>query len=78
MIVHHEHSNLVYWDRLSQEFIDAVMELLSDGIITLRAIPADDAMLLHAPHGDALDYPVARRVQNYAKPHWLPVVFMRG
>jgi len=60
--------NLLLWASVSQEAIDALQTLLSEGRIHIWPAENSPALL-----GGGLLLPVARRLRPYAKPRWLPV-----
>lgn len=70
--------SLLIWEGLSQECVSALQSLLSEGAVVLRWISATKAILIHSTvHKGGLNYPVATRVQKYAKPHWLPAILCK-
>jgi hypothetical protein len=67
--------NLILWPRISREAIDALKQLLHDGAIHLHQ---PFAMFSYVVDGLIPNYPVAKRVQSYKVPHWLPVVVLKN
>ena len=78
MLCHENHPNLVLWKSMSQPFADAIQLLLSEGEIVFRPIRGLEVFTVHAADRGFLDYPVAKRIKNYATEHWLPVVICRA
>ena len=79
--IYFDNDSLVLWEGTSQLFADSFESLLADGSIVLERIDGDEsARLLHAYAREATpnDLPVAKRIQNYTKPHWLPTVICDG
>ncbi|MEY2493518.1 MAG: hypothetical protein QOJ45_10 [Verrucomicrobiota bacterium] len=67
--------NLILWPGISQDAIVALHQLLHDGAIHLHQ---PFAMLSYVVDGLIPNYPVAKRVQPYKAPHWLPVVVLKN
>ncbi len=63
--------NLILWSGLSLEASIALSELVSENKITIS--PASP--LVYLIDGISPGLPVAKRVQDYKKRHWLPVTF---
>ena len=67
-------TNVVLWDGLSQEAIDAIAGLRRDGLI--EYVPT--SVQTYVLDGARLKMPLAKSgaamKQGYKKPHWLPVV----
>jgi hypothetical protein len=61
--------NLVLWMGLPAEVADAVIEMVRAGQITVRPT----SVLVYVAGSRLLTLPVAKRIQPYKKPHWLPV-----
>jgi len=67
--------NVVLWDGLQKNLVDAICQLLADGLIEIRST----SLLVYLVDGVRLRLPVAKSGKlNYAKPHWLPVVINRS
>jgi len=63
-------NNMVYWKGWSQDAIDLFNELTQE-----KAVETDvTAPLTYMIDGRVLNYPEATRVQNYKKPHWVPII----
>lgn len=63
--------NIVLWDGLSEEAGQALEQLINSYKITMKPT----MLLVYLIDGMFLGYPIARRVRDYKKPHWLPIVF---
>jgi hypothetical protein len=63
--------NIVFWTNLSEAALAAMKELREEGAIFMH--PAHPLSYLY--DGAMLKLPLARRSQNYKKPHWCPVCF---
>jgi hypothetical protein len=66
-----KYPNIVLWSGLSQEGLDSIQSLLKEKKI--RFVEA--SVLTYFADGGALNLPIAKRLTNYKKPHWLPVCF---
>lgn len=65
-----EGTNIVVWNGISQEAIDALAELVQDNQIEVKATQP----FVYLIDGGGLDLPLAKRTNHhYKKPHWLPV-----
>ena len=67
-------SNIVLWQGLTEEAVDALEELWQAKKI--HQLPAHFLSYLH--DGRMLRLPLAKRPQHYKKPHWAPVCFNPG
>ena len=63
--------NLIIWSGITERGARAIGNLLSEKQIA--CYPAQP--LIYLCDGLALNLPIARRIRDYAKPHWLPVSF---
>lgn len=63
--------NLILWSGLSLEASIAIDELVKERAININAASA----LVYMIDGIMPNLPIAKRVQAYKKPHWLPVTF---
>jgi hypothetical protein len=61
----------IIWAGVSQEFEEAVGDLLREGAIVLKTT---SFMTYAADRQTLRRYPIAKRIRKYAKPHWLPIV----
>ena len=68
--------NVVLWTGLSQEVIDALIELQREELIHKDLCN----VLAYAIDGYILQMPLVKRppAKGYSEPHWLPVVFNPG
>src|SRR5687768_8956409 len=74
-----DHDNLIVWEGMSQVFVETIESLMRDSSITLRPVSHMTIIHVHAfGQHPTLDYPVANRVQNYPKLHWIPALICRG
>jgi hypothetical protein len=73
----HDNDNLILWEGMSQPFVDAIQELQRDGEIVFRRVSARDATFIHIVDRAGLRYPIAKRIQKYARPRWLPIVLCK-
>lgn len=64
-----EYHNLVYWDGISEEGINALTELALSDIIKIQACP----IIYYAIDGGNLSLPIAKQKRDYKDPHWYPV-----
>lgn len=68
------HHNLILWFNMSEEFVQAVVDLRESGIIKVEPCP----VLVYLADGMVPSAPVAKQNRAYKEPHWLPVVLRRG
>jgi hypothetical protein len=62
--------NIIFWDFLTQEAIDALRGLQDDGLVQLNSTP----LLVYLCDGKMLRYPIAQRAGwKYKDLRWLPV-----
>ena len=74
----HDNDSLILWEGMSKPFVEAIESLMADGSIVLRPVSHMTILQVHAfGRHPVLDYPIAKRVQNYTKEHWLPTVICR-
>lgn len=63
--------NIVYWQNASAEALEAIE--------VFRRMPGmsfePTQPLCYMIDGGVLNLPIARKLQTYAKPHWLPMLF---
>lgn len=69
-MIGNEQYNVWWWFCVSAAAIDAISALAIEGKIKLK--PCDP--MVYLIDGRVPTYPVAKRVQRYKSPHWLPVV----
>lgn len=68
-------TNVIVWDRMSENAIAAMTKLIADE--TIIATPSN--LLVYAYDGCVLDLPLATNIRKkYARPRWLPLVFAGG
>lgn len=65
-----ETQNIMLWNGMSQEAVDALNELIQEKAILYRGC----SLLIYLVDGTFLDYPLVKRRMSYKKPHWWPVV----
>lgn len=65
--------NIILWNGVSDELINAVNSLIDDGMICAKVT----SLLVYAIDGHFLKLPIGKRFpQNgYTRPRWVPVVF---
>lgn len=64
--------NIVFWSGISDEFADALDQLIREDLITVKPTTSMVYML----DGILIRLPIAKRPKHaYKKPRWLPVVF---
>ena len=74
-----DNESLILWEGMSELFVEAIESLLADGVIVLQPISLIEFQQINAfGRYRSLDYPVAKRIQNYTKPHWIPALVCRG
>ena len=68
--------NVVLWDGLSKELLDAIEFCRTNDIIEIKPC----TLLIYSIDGEVLDLPVAKKIpeKGYQKPRWLPVVLNKG
>lgn len=62
--------NLLIWESVSHELVDAIDELERNQTIELR----DCSRLTYLVNGHSLDLPIACEIKDYATPHWVPSI----
>lgn len=68
---HPEHANLILWTRVSVAAAAAIRELLQEK----RVVLAPARPFSYAIDGGGLRLPIAKRIMDYKKPRWLPMLF---
>ncbi len=63
--------NVVIWNGVSQEFVDAFAALTASGDIEVKSC----SVIVYFCDGESLPLPVAKSIRKYKTPHWLPVTF---
>lgn len=66
-----QNPTIILWKGMSEEFVNAIAELLKEEKIFI--FPTSH--LTYMADGGLLKLPLARSIRNYKKPHWLPVCF---
>lgn len=64
---------LLVWGCLSKEAADLIMRITNDDAIERSS--NKDTLLCYLSDGAMVDLPVAKRVREYKKPHWIPIEF---
>jgi len=66
-------SNLLLWNKVSQDASDAIKELLEENLIITKVVNP----IIYAVDGKVLSLPLAKRISNKKSKNlkWLPVVF---
>ena len=65
-------SNIVFWQGMSKEAIDAISELVRENKIDIEEV----SKRIYAIDSDTLvNLPIGRNSKNYKRPHWVPLVF---
>lgn len=64
-----KNANIVFLIDTNNDFVNAIEELKSEGIIDVKPIDLLSTVL----DGDIYDMPIAKHVRIYAKPHWMPI-----
>lgn len=74
-VLYGDNESLIIWEGFSEACLDAIHSLVAEGKAELLALSAVDAILAHATvHKGGLSYPVAKRIQKYTRPHWMPAM----
>lgn len=64
------HDNLILWSGMSEDFAQAMIDLLSpDGPLTVQAT----TRLVYLADGAHVKLPIAGQIRYYKTPHWVPV-----
>ena len=63
--------NMVLWQGVSRAFAETVNEVLGTHLVCREPV----RILLYLTDGKYLTLPLAKRLYDYATPHWLPVCF---
>jgi len=61
--------NLILWAGMSEEFVNCLTSLIDNEIFLYYPAP----IFIYLVDGGMLNFPVAKNVKAYKKPHWLPV-----
>jgi hypothetical protein len=69
----YDDGNLVLWQRMSQDYVDAIGELIAEKALYVH--PA--TFWTYLADGTLPGLPIAKRIPRggYKNPHWLPVCF---
>lgn len=69
--------NIILWEGLSKAFVEAFEALLVEGSIAMKPVSLRQIELIHAFTRDGLlDYPIAKQLRKYVRPHWFPVIIV--
>ena len=71
MTLNNDLPNVILWAGISEKFLSVTNNLIKEKKILM--VPAD--ILVYMADGSYLNLPIAKKIHNYKKPHWLPVVF---
>jgi hypothetical protein len=63
--------NLIIWTGMSEQFSNLIMCLIRNQ----RIFPHPSDRWSYFLDGDYLDFPIAKRMADYKKPHWIPIAF---
>lgn len=66
--------NWVFWQGVSHEFIQAIHELVRDGVIDVEMVSPMTYMI----DGCSLKLPLVKKAIKYKSPRWLPLVLNKG
>ncbi len=69
-----DNDSVIIWGGVSQEFAEAVEDLLREGHIVAKPTTT----MVYQADRIVLDFPIATRVGKYKTEHWLPVVLCRA
>ena len=72
--LHGDNDSLIIWEGISVEFSEAIEQLLCDGEIAMTPC---DPMVYFMDRGPIPKLPVAKKIKEYPKAHWLPVTLCR-
>lgn len=65
-------SNILIWTRVSEDFVETMVDLIKRDIIEMAPSPP----LVYYVDGTILKMPLAKSIKKkYKRPHWLPVTF---
>lgn len=64
-----EYPNIIVWYGMDKEFNEAIRELLNEKKLFLRPT----SIMTYLADNGILDLPIAKKLYNYKKPHWLPM-----
>ena len=67
-LTHSKHPSLLIWANMSEEAVAAMQELREEGSI----IYEHGSVISYMVDGAMMKLPIARRIRDYKKPHWLP------
>ena len=65
------YKNIIYWQGLSEEAVNAFVELVREKRIFMHY--TSQPRLLYMVDGALVSLPLVKRARNYSKPHWLGV-----
>lgn len=65
------HDNIVLWSGWSPEAFQIVGDLMHEKTIE----PNQTSIFVYLADGKALPFPIAKKIFQYKKPRWLPIVF---
>jgi hypothetical protein len=60
--------NLILWVNMTEDAVQAIDELRAEKRITVNP----SSLLVYLADGMSLNMPIAKRVRDYKKPHWVP------
>jgi len=66
-----EFENLILWNGMSEEAVEAFIELIEDKKIIVHAT----SPMIYMFDGCTLGLPVAKKAKSYKNPRWYPVCF---
>jgi len=66
--------NLILWEGCTSDFNNAMSELINSSQITLVPLSEQKALLVYSYSGNIINLPIAKKVMDYKKPHWLPTI----
>lgn len=64
--------NLILWEGCTSEFNIAISELINTDQIILTALSEQKALFVYSYSGNIIKLPIAKKVMDYKKLHWLP------
>lgn len=73
-ILSEKSDHVVFWCGWSQDAIDVMNELGTEGVIHKEPTQ----FLTYLLDGGGLDMPIVKTFREYKRDHWLPVVFCKG
>jgi hypothetical protein len=66
--------NLILWEGCTSDFNKAISELINSDQITLVPLNEKKALLVYSYSGNIINLPIAKKVMDYKKLHWLPTI----